>query len=222
MTPVIVLSDAFVANGAEPWRVPELAELERIPVHHPVPEEISGRFEPYARDELLARPWAIPGVPGLTHRIGGLEKEDGTGNISYDPENHARMVAVRARKVANAAGLYAPLAVDGPAEGEALILGWGGTAGACQEAARRLRERGRAVAHLQLRHLHPLPRDLGEVFGRYRRIIVPEMNGGQLAFLLRAHYRIAPVSLSKVRGRPFRADELAGAVEARLAEDKAA
>ena len=222
MTPVLILSDAFVANGAEPWRVPEIDELAPIPIHHPRPEEVEERFEPYARDELLSRPWAVPGVPGLMHRIGGLEKEDRTGAISYDPDNHQHMVAVRARKVANAARLYPPLAVDGPERGEVLVLGWGGTAGASHEAVRRVRERGCRVAHLQLRHLNPLPGDLGDVLERYRTIIIPELNTGQLAFVIRAHYGVTPVTISKVRGRPFRADELAAVIEHHARKGEAA
>jgi 2-oxoglutarate ferredoxin oxidoreductase subunit alpha len=212
MTPVMVLSDVFVANGAEPWRVPEMSELTPIPVRHPVAGDRSANgdqaFRPYARDDLLARPWAIPGTPGLEHRIGGLEKKDGTGAISYDPQNHQHMVELREQKVNNAQLLIPPLAVDGPETGDLLVLGWGGTMGACREATSRARQDGLAVAHAHLRHLHPMPANLGAVLARYRRVLVPELNMGQLALLIRARFSVEVAQFNKVQGRPFTVAEL--------------
>jgi 2-oxoglutarate ferredoxin oxidoreductase subunit alpha len=209
MTPVMVLSDVFVANGAEPWRVPEMTELTPIPVRHPeAPDNDDQEFRPYARDDLLSRPWAVPGTPGLEHRIGGLEKKDGTGAISYDPENHQHMVELRAQKVDNAQLLIPPLEVYGPETGEVLVLSWGGTMGACREAAARAREGGHAVAHAHLRHLHPMPANLGAVLARYRRVLVAELNMGQLAMLIRARFAVDVAQYNKVQGRPFTVGEL--------------
>ncbi len=220
MTPVILLSDAYVANGAEPWRVPDLDELEPIPVRHP--EAGEGPFQPYARDELLSRPWAIPGTPGLEHRIGGLEKKDGTGAISYDPANHQHMVDLRAQKVRNAQSLIPPLAVEGSESGDLLVLGWGGTMGACREAAMHAREEGLSVANAHLRHLNPMPANLGDVLARYRRILVPELNMGQLALLLRAQFDAPIEPLDKVQGRPFGVGELLAAIRERATPGRAA
>ena len=223
MTPVMVLSDVFVANGAEPWRVPDLAQLTPIPVRHPEAGDQSADggqpFRPYTRDDLLARPWAVPGTPGLEHRIGGLEKKDGTGDISYDPENHHHMVELRAQKVNNAQLLIPPLAVDGPESGDVLVLGWGGTMGACEEAAIRARAQGLAVAHAHLRHLHPMPGNLGEVLGRYRQVLIPELNMGQLAMLIRAQYQIEVTQYNKIQGRPFAVGELLREIRALVTED---
>ena len=275
MTPVVVLSDAFVANGAEPWRLPDVAGLEPIEVVHPgvgggrpvsspsLPHESGGKargnggkaggaaspassppsrgvtgFRPYARDEWLARPWALPGTPGLMHRVGSLEKQDGTGNVSYDPDNHEHMVKLRARKVANAVNLIPDLEVTGPESGKLLVLSWGGTLGVCREAVERVRSGGAhgkgtggaggngtggahgngagAVAHAHLRHLNPLPANTGEVLARYERVLVPELNLGQLALLLRARYLVDVVSLGKVRGRPFWVKDVIGAIEEML------
>ena len=247
MTPVVVLSDAFVANGAEPWRIPDVASLEPIEVTHPgagggqpapppsLPRASGGKaggaaspagtsFRPYARDEWLARPWALPGTPGLMHRVGSLEKQDGTGNVSYDPDNHEHMVKLRAQKVANAVNLIPDLEVTGPESGKLLVLSWGGTLGVCREAVERVRAGGGAhgngadaVAHAHLRHLNPLPANTGEVLARYERVLVPELNLGQLALLLRARYLVDVVSLGKVRGRPFWVKDVAGVIEEMLA-----
>jgi 2-oxoglutarate ferredoxin oxidoreductase subunit alpha len=211
---VIVLSDAFVANGAEPWRVPEMSELAPVPVRHPAAPAGDEPFLPYARDDLLARPWAVPGTPGLEHRIGGLEKTDGTGAISYDPENHQHMINLRAQKVQNAQLLIPPLAVEGPDSGDVLVLAWGGTMGACREATIRARAMGLSVAHAHLRHLHPMPANLGAVLGRYDQVLVPELNMGQLALLIRARFGVEVVPLNKVQGRPFTVEELLRAIEA--------
>jgi 2-oxoglutarate ferredoxin oxidoreductase subunit alpha len=218
MTPVMVLSDVFVANGAEPWRVPEVTELEPIPVVHPTAPDDGQPFRPYTRDDMLSRPWAVPGTPGLEHRIGGIEKKDGSGGISYDPANHQHMVELRARKVGNAQRLIPPLEADGPETGDLLVLGWGGTMGACREATERARAQGLAVAHAHLRHLYPMPANLGEVLGRYRRVLVPELNTGQLAMLIRANYPATVVPLNKIQGRPFTVEEILSEIRTLTAE----
>jgi 2-oxoglutarate ferredoxin oxidoreductase subunit alpha len=211
-TPVYLLSDAYLANGSEPWLVPDVADLPDISTSF---AEANGEaFEPYRRDpETLARPWAIPGTRGLEHRIGGLEKADVTGAISYDPDNHDLMVRLRARKVAGIAADIPELAVDDPdGDAELLVLGWGSTFGPIGAAARRVRKRGIKVAQAHLHHLNPLPRNTGDVLRRYPRVLVPEMNLGQLAMLLRAEFLVDAVSYSKVRGRPLSAAELEEAI----------
>jgi 2-oxoglutarate ferredoxin oxidoreductase subunit alpha len=217
MIPVVVLSDAYVANSAEPWRIPELDELEPIAVNHPGPAPAGKRFLPYARDGLLARPWALPGTPGLMHRIGGLEKEQTTGNVSYDPDNHAHMVHTRARKVENAVHLVPPLEPCGPPDAELLVLSWGGTYGACAEAVAQARRAGASVAHAHLRHLHPFPANLGEVLTRYRRVLIPELNSGQLRLLVRARYLVDAIGLNKIKGRPFTTREVLDEIHTMLA-----
>ena len=221
MTPVVVLSDAFVANGAEPWRIPDVASLKPIEVEHPAPPDDGGNgatpFRPYARDEWLARPWALPGAPGLMHRVGSLEKQDLTGDVSYDPDNHEHMVKLRARKVANAVNLVPDLEVAGPRSGKLLVLSWGGTLGVCRQAVERVRANGGAVAHTHLRHMNPLPANTGEVLARYEQVLVPELNLGQLAMILRARHLVDAVSLGKVRGRPFWVKDIAGVIEEMLA-----
>jgi 2-oxoglutarate ferredoxin oxidoreductase subunit alpha len=212
-TPVILLSDLFLANSSEPWRIPEAGALPPIDPAFAQPGE---PFSPYARDEKGARPWAIPGTPGLAHRIGGLEKEDVTGDISYDGANHARMTRIRAAKVAGLAADVPPLAVDADPGAELLVLGWGSSRGAIRAAARRVRANGHAVAVAHLHHLQPLPSDLGEVLHRYYRVLVPEMNSGQLANLLRAKYLVDVESYSAIEGRPLYAAELERELEARL------
>ena len=216
MTPVVVLSDAFVANGAEPWRIPDVERLKSIEVSHPEAGDGTKPFRPYTRDEWLARPWALPGTPGLMHRVGSLEKQDITGSVSYDPDNHEHMVRLRARKVANAVNLIPELEVTGPESGRLLVLSWGGTLGVCRQAVERVRGDGGAVAHAHLRHLNPLPANTGEVLARYERVLVPELNLGQLAMLLRARYLVDVESLGKVRGRPFWVRDVAGVIEEML------
>ena len=211
-TPVYLLSDAYLANGSEPWLVPDAAGLPDLTTRFAEGED--GPFEPYRRDPVtLARPWAIPGTPGLEHRIGGLEKADVTGAISYDPDNHDRMVRLRAQKVAGIAADIPELAVDDP-EGEAtlLVVGWGSTFGPIGAAVRRVRKRGHHVAHAHLHHLNPFPANTGEVLRRYEKVLVPEMNLGQLALLLRAQFLVDVVSYTQVRGRPLTAAELEDAV----------
>lgn len=220
-TPVMLLSDGYLANGSEPWRIPELADLPTID-----PDFATGRnhgtdedgnpaeFWPYLRDEeTLARPWAIPGTPGLEHRIGGLEKGDGHGNISYDPANHDFMVRTRQAKVDRIADSLPPLEVDDPSgKAKVLVLGWGSTYGPIGAGVRRVRKAGFNVAQAHLRHLNPFPKDLGEVLARYDKVLVPEMNLGQLSMLLRAKYLVDAIGYNHVRGLPLKAAELAQAI----------
>jgi 2-oxoglutarate ferredoxin oxidoreductase subunit alpha len=222
-TPVLLLSDGYLANGAEPWRLPDVDLLEPIdPAFATAPNHVDADgtpvFWPYLRDpETLARPWAPPGIPGLEHRVGGLEKADGSGSVSYDPANHERMVRLRAAKIDGIARDIPPVEVDDEAgDAELLVLGWGSTYGAIVAAVRRARARGHRVAHAHLVHLHPFPENLGEVLARYRRVLVPEMNLGQLSRLVRAEYLVDARSLSKVQGVPFRAREIEAAIDAEL------
>jgi 2-oxoglutarate ferredoxin oxidoreductase subunit alpha len=217
MTPVVYLSDAFLATGSEPWMVPTVDDLEPIGVPNAVKGD--GPFLPYLRDpETLARPWAVPGTAGLEHRIGGLEKADGSGNVSYDPDNHHRMQTLRHQKVAGIATDIAPLEVFGPDSGDLLILGWGSTYGAIRSAVERLHEDGRAVAHAHLRHLNPFPANTEDVLRRYRRVLIPEVNLGQLLLLIRARYLIDAVGYDKVRGKPFRIAEIVAEADRLLGE----
>jgi 2-oxoglutarate/2-oxoacid ferredoxin oxidoreductase subunit alpha len=208
MTPVVLLSDGYVANGAEPWRIPSFASLPKIPVVHPGPIAEGATFLPYERDERLARPWALPGTPGLAHRIGGLEKEDRTGNVCYDGENHERMCRLRAQKVANIALDIPPQEVVGPERGDLLVLSWGGTFGACRTACERCQQAGLAVAHAHLRYLNPFPANLGDLLARYRRVLVPELNLGQLRMLIRSTYLVDAVGYNRMKGKPFTVEEI--------------
>jgi 2-oxoglutarate/2-oxoacid ferredoxin oxidoreductase subunit alpha len=208
MTPVVILSDGYVANGAEPWRIPKLSDLPQIPVTHPEPLEEGETFYPYSRNERLARPWAIPGTPGLMHRIGGLEKEDPTGNVSYDPLNHERMVHKRARKVELIAQDIPLQEVHGPGSGDLLVLSWGGTYGACATAVERCQQDGFSVAHAHLRYLNPFPANLGDLLEQYRTVLIPEWNLGQLRMLIQAKYVRETVGLNKVQGKPFAVEEI--------------
>ncbi len=217
MTPVAYLSDAFLATGSEPWMIPSLEDLPRIGVPNAVRGD--GPFQPYLRDpETLARPWAVPGTAGLEHRIGGLEKADVTGNVSYDPDNHHRMQTLRAAKVAGIAKDIAPLEVYGPSSGELLILGWGSTYGAIRSAVERFQADGRSVAHAHLRHLNPFPANTEEVLRSYRRVLIPEVNLGQLLMLIRAKFLIDAVGYDRVRGKPFRISEIVTEAERLLGE----
>ena len=215
-TPVILLSDGYIANSTEPWQLPDVSTLPDISV--PFAEASDEPFMPYARDpETLARPWAVPGTPGLEHRVGGIEKADVTGNISYDPANHERMTHLRAAKVAGIANDIPLLAVDDPSgDAELLVLGWGGTRGAVLAASDTVRAAGHKVAVAHLTHLNPFPRNLGEVLQRYRKVLVPELNMGQLVRLIRAEFLVDARSYSKVQGLPFTAAELAVAIEKEL------
>jgi len=214
MTPVVVLSDGYLANSSEPWRIPDLETLPRYDVEQRIDPE---GFQPYLRDEkTLARPWATPGTPGLEHRIGGLEGEDPSGNVSYLPENHERMVRLRAEKVARIANDIAPVEVDGADRGELLMVGWGGTYGAITTAVEEARTDGLAVSSIHLRHLNPFPPNLGEVLRSFERVLVPEQNLGQLCRLLRAEFLVPAEGLGRVEGRPFKVSEIRGRIEAML------
>jgi 2-oxoglutarate ferredoxin oxidoreductase subunit alpha len=207
-TPVILLSDTFLANSSEPWLIPDVDALPRIDPDLAQGPNAGTEFLPYLRDENLARPWAVPGTPGLRHRIGGLEKEDGTGDISYDPHNHERMSALRAAKVDRVADDVPPLAVEGDADADLLVVGWGSTLGTIRAAARRVRERGYRVATAHLRHLSPMPGNTGEVVRRYPVVLIPEMNSGHLAMLIRARYLVDAKTFAKIQGLPIFAEEL--------------
>jgi 2-oxoglutarate ferredoxin oxidoreductase subunit alpha len=211
MVPVIVLSDGYLANGAEPWKIPTVDELPAIPVQFRT--EPAG-FMPYSRDpDTLARPWAVPGTPGLEHRVGGLEKQDGSGNIDYEPLNHERMVRLRAAKVAAVVQDVPDVVPAGDPEGELLIVGWGSTYGSITAALRAQREKGRKLGHVHLRHLNPLPKNLGDVLKRYKRVVVPEMNMGQLVWVLRAKYLVDAQGFNKIQGKPFKQSEIEAKIE---------
>jgi 2-oxoglutarate ferredoxin oxidoreductase subunit alpha len=215
-TPVYLLSDAYLANGSEPWLLPDVSALPDISTTFLTEPNHGDEFLPYLRDEqTLARPWAIPGTPGLEHRIGGIEKADRTGNVSYDPDNHDAMTRLRAQKVANIAADIPELEVDDP-DGDArvLVLGWGGTYGPIAAGVRRVREGGRSVAQAHLRYLNPFPRNTGEVLRRYDKVLIPEMNLGQLLKLIRAEFLVDAHGYNRVRGLPLRAAEVAEAIEA--------
>jgi 2-oxoglutarate ferredoxin oxidoreductase subunit alpha len=215
-TPVYLLSDAYLANGSEPWLLPDVSTLPDITTPFATAANADGEFLPYLRDDkTLARPWAVPGTPGLEHRIGGLEKADRTGNVSYDPDNHDQMTRLRAQKVAGIAAELPELEVDDP-NGDAgvLVLGWGGTYGPIAAAVRRVRADGRPVAHAHLRYLNPFPRNTGEVLRRYEKVLVPEMNLGQLLTLVRSQFLVDAHGYNQVRGVPLRAAEVAEAINA--------
>jgi 2-oxoglutarate ferredoxin oxidoreductase subunit alpha len=209
MTPVILLTDGYLANSAEPWRITSVRKLPDISIEFASQPNAGEDFWPFLRDETtLARPWAIPGTAGLEHRIGGLEKADGTGNISYDPDNHHLMTLLRAAKIKAIEEDIEPLEFDADEGADTLILGWGGTYGAIGAAVRRLRARGRKIARAHLKHLNPFPKNTGEVLSRFDKIVIPEINTGQLAKLIRADFLIDVIQINKVRALPFRAGDL--------------
>lgn len=213
MTPVILLSDGYLANGAEPWKIPDMSKIPPIKVNfHTNPET----YKAYDRNEFLGRPWAIPGTPGLEHRIGGLEKENITGNVSYSPENHDFMSRLRAEKVQKIADRYEPTEVFGDAQGDLVVIGWGGTSGALRAGVKAARARGYKVGHVHLRNMNPLPNDLGDILRRYRRVLVPELNLGQLSVLLRSRYLVDARSFTKMQGKPFKESEIFDAIVAQL------
>ena len=207
MTPVFFLSDGYVANGAEPWRIPDVKDIPEIPVHFRTTAE---GFSPYARDEkTLARPWVRPGTPGLEHRIGGIEKENITGNVNYTPANHELMVHLRADKIKRIQQDIAPLKIHGDeGGGELLIVGWGSTYGAIATAVEEARAKGKRVSHVHLRWVNPLPADLGGILKKFKKVLVPEMNLGQLCSMIRSTYLVDAIALSKVQGRPFTKHEI--------------
>jgi 2-oxoglutarate ferredoxin oxidoreductase subunit alpha len=218
MCPVVYLSDGSLANGSEPWRLPDPEKLEHIPIRIETDPE---GFAPYLRDpETLARRWALPGTPGLEHRIGGIEKEDVTGNVSYDPENHEHMVHTRQAKIDRIANWLPPAQVEGDPSGDLLLVGWGGTYGSIRQASETLRANGAAVSHLHLRYLNPLQRNVGEILRAFRRVLVVELNLGQLRLLLRGHFLVEAFGLSKVQGQPFRVREIVDAARKLLRGEK--
>jgi len=217
MTPVVLLSDGYLANSAEPWLIPDVEALPRTEIeNHTDPEG----FQPYMRDpESLARPWAIPGTPGLEHRIGGLSKEEVTGSVSYDPENNQHMHEIRADKVARIGSVLPPLEVKGPSQGDLLVVGWGGTLGAIVTATEDAREAGLSVSNVHLRHLNPFPANLEKVLGSFEKILVPEINSGQLCLLLRAKFLLPAKSMSKLTGQPFLVAEIRAEIDAMLGQE---
>jgi 2-oxoglutarate ferredoxin oxidoreductase subunit alpha len=215
MVPVLVLTDGYIANGSEPWRLPDPADFEKIPVTHPTDAE---QYHPYDRDENLARPWAIPGTPGLEHRIGGLEKENITGNVSYDPENHQLMTLIRKQKVEKVRADVPAVEPHGDGGGELLVLGWGGTYGSIVTAVDRARQKGKSVSAAHLRYLNPLPANLGELVKRFKRVLVPELNTGQLRLLIRAEYLVDARGLNKIQGKPFLVEEIEEAIDLMLGD----
>jgi 2-oxoglutarate/2-oxoacid ferredoxin oxidoreductase subunit alpha len=211
MTPVIFLSDGYLAESAEPWRIPDPEELPAIEVKHRTDPD---GFLPYLRDEFtLGRPWALPGTPGLEHRIGGLGKQDVTGNVSYTPQDHEQIVKIRAEKVARLANTIPEQPVFGPSEGDLLVVGWGGTYGAIRQAVALAQAQGQSVSHAHIRYLNPFPRNLGDVLSRFKKVLVPELNLGQLALLLNARFPVRVAQLNKVQGRPFKISELQRKIE---------
>jgi len=219
MTPVFFLSDGYLGNGSEPWRIPRVDDLPKIKVEF---QTSQAGFLPYSRDpETLARPWAVPGTPGLEHRIGGLEKEDGSGNVSYDPMNHDHMVRLRAEKIERMVADIPELVPFGKSSGRVLVVGWGGTHGAITSAVDQLQRRGVPVSSVHLRYLNPLPRNLEVLLKAFDRVLVPELNLGQLRLLLRARYLVDAVGLNKIQGKPFRVSEIVKAIEALLGDSNA-
>jgi 2-oxoglutarate ferredoxin oxidoreductase subunit alpha len=213
-TPVYLLSDAYLANGSEPWLLPDLGTLPDLTPTFATEPNAGEEFLPYLRDEqTLARPWALPGTPGLEHRIGGLSKQENTGNVSYDPHNNARMIALREEKVARIAAELPPVEITGDDRGDLLVVGWGGTHGAIASAVESARADGLAVSAIHLRHLNPFPPNLGEVLASFDQVLLPELNAGQLAMLLRARFLIDVQSLSKIQGQPFKVQEIRARID---------
>jgi 2-oxoglutarate ferredoxin oxidoreductase subunit alpha len=208
MTPVFLLTDGYIANGSEPWLVPTIDSLPKFDIKHPTEKNDASGFMPYKRDANLVRPWALPGTPGLEHRIGGLEKQDVTGNVSYDPANHEHMVKTRAAKVAGIKPVGQDLIMTGPDSGDLLILGWGSTFGAIKAATLKLREQGIDVSACHVRYLNPLPARLGNILKSFKQVMIPEMNLGQLLSIIRAKFLIDAKGLNKVRGQPFTIGEI--------------
>lgn len=217
MTPVLLLSDGYIANGSEPWLLPEIDTLPDISVQFATRGDGDEPFLPYGRDsQTLARPWAIPGTPGLEHRIGGLEHADGSGNVSYDPANHQLMTELRESKVKGIAADIPPIAVFGPEKGDLLVLGWGSTYGAIRSAVMNMHNAGVSVAHAHLRHLNPFPANLGEVLLNFDKVLIPELNRGQLSRLIRAEYLVPTSGLNKIQGLPFKPEEIEGKIASLL------
>jgi len=217
MVPVIILSDGYLANGAEPWKIPNVTEIPEIPVQFAKEVNSPNGYLPYKRNpDTLARPWAVPGTPGLEHRVGGLEKQDVTGNINYEPLNHEHMVRIRAAKVAAVVQDVPDIVPAGDDSGDLVVVAWGSTHGAITAALNAQRAEGRKVGHIHLRYLNPLPANLGDVLKRYKQVLVPELNMGQLIWLLRAKFLVDAVGLNKIQGRPFKQSEVEQKIEEML------
>ena len=228
MCPVFLLSDGYLANGSEPWKIPDVSKLPAVSVRnatepnsdgtqfHEVAEGEKGKFLPYKRDEYLSRPWAIPGTPGLEHRIGGIEKQDVTGNINYEAENHEHMIYTRWKKIENIAETIPDLEVHGPDNADLLVLGWGGTYGSIRAGVERCHRKGKKVAWAHLRYLNPFPKNTEAVLKRFKKVLVPELNSGQLCWLLRAKFLVPAEGLNKVQGKPFLVSEIEAAVDAKI------
>jgi 2-oxoglutarate ferredoxin oxidoreductase subunit alpha len=213
MTPVILLTDGYLANGSEPFRVPDPSELPKVEPKYQTQPNHDGTFMPYLRDAKLIRPWATPGTPGLEHRIGGLEKDSMSGMVSYDGMNHERMVKTRAQKIRNVIEDVPDVEVFGATTGDVLLVSWGGTYGAVHGAAEELVGQGKKVGHVHLRWLNPLPKNLGEILKGFKKVLVPEVNDGQLAFYLRARYPgLDPLQFNRINGKPIKISELAANV----------
>ncbi len=212
MVPVIILSDGYIANGAEPWKIPDVSKIEKIEISHPDKPNDGDNFLPYKRNQDLARPWALPGTPELMHRVGGLEKQDGTGNVSYDPDNHQLMTETRANKVNLVAEFVDPAEIEGADKGT-LVISWGGTYGACHTAINSCNAQGIDAGHVHLRWLNPLPKNLGEIIKQYDRVLVPELNMGQLRSVLRQKYLVDAKGLNKIKGKPFQVNEIVDAIK---------
>jgi 2-oxoglutarate ferredoxin oxidoreductase subunit alpha len=210
MTPVFLLTDGYIANGAEPWKFPQAADIPSIEVRFKKElAEDEPVFQPYRRDEKLARPWALPGTPGLEHRIGGLEKQDITGNISYESENHEKMVKIRQAKVDDLANFLPEQKLDsGPEKGKVLVIGWGSTYGAIKSACTELQEAGYSISHAHLRYVRPFPKNLGDIIKRFEKVVVPEINNGQLVRILRDQYFVDAIPYNKIKGTPITKTEL--------------
>jgi 2-oxoglutarate ferredoxin oxidoreductase subunit alpha len=216
MLPVMVLSDGYIAYGSEPWLIPDVNKLPKIEIKHPGAMESGEKFLPYKRDDLLSRPWALPGTKGLMHRIGGLEKQDITGNVNYDPANHQHMINTRAKKVENVATIIPLQEIEGPANGDLLVLSWGGTYGACKTAVETCLNQGLSVAHAHLRWLNPFPRNLEKILRSYKKVLIPELNMGQLRTFIRAKFLIDAQGLNKVKGLPFAVQEVVDEIRKQL------
>jgi 2-oxoglutarate ferredoxin oxidoreductase subunit alpha len=213
MTPVVLLTDGYLGNGSEPFKIPAVSELPKLEVKYQTAHNYDGQYMPYLRDAKLIRPWAIPGTPGLEHRIGGLEKDSLTGMVSYDGMNHEKMVLTRAKKIANVVEDVPDAEVFGAASGDLLMVSWGGTFGSVRGAAEELQAKGKKVSHLHLRWLNPLPKNLGAVMKSFKKVFVPEVNNGQLAFYLRAMFPgIDPLQFNRINGKPIKIAELAAKV----------
>jgi 2-oxoglutarate ferredoxin oxidoreductase subunit alpha len=212
MCPVIFLSDGYIANGAEPWRIPNLSDLKPIVVKHPTERNSADEYLPYKRDERYVRPWALIGTKGLEHRVGGLEKADVTGNVEYSPANHQHMTDIRQLKIAGIADHIPEQTVEGPDSGDLVVVSWGGTYGTVRTAVRQAQSEGKSVAHCHLRYMNPFPRNLGDIVKRYDKVLVPELNRGQLRFLLRSDFLVDAQGLNKIQGKPFLISEVADAI----------